>query len=300
MVYIYLHIPRTGGTFVETSMFDCFSRENDEYLQHYWYVDNNWSDTLYEQNLIPRLFYRTKLQQKQLKLITGHSTYVNSHSWLKFHTEKRIFTTIRNPIKRLLSSFNYRHMQHQLTQDPAIFTDSFPQLLSSAIAHNKIASDYDTLYEYYQDSTWEHNIQSKWIIKSFLKKEGRYWQEWPEWQLGADSSKSNDFQVASQTWPNWMSYEDVDDIDYYDLVTKLKEQIWWLGTTETLSNDIEDFAKLLGTSVKETANKNNSSRVKPYWTYEEVMKQPDIQKIIDSEKHDFKLYELAKKQERPF
>ena len=298
MIYIYLHIPRTGGTFVETSMFDCFSRNNDEYLQHYWYVDDNWSDLQYDQKLIPKLFYRTKAQQQKLKLITGHSTYVNSETWLKFRTEKRIFTTVRDPIKRLLSSFNYRHMQHQLTQDPGIFSDSFPQLLSNAVAHNKTAVDYDTLYEYYLDSTWEHNIQTKWIIKSFLKKEGMSWVEWPSWQLGADSSRTNGVQVVAQTWPNWMCYPE--DINYYELFNMLKDQIWWMGTTETLSNDIEDFAKLLGTSVKETANKNHSSLTTPYWTYEDVMKQHDIQKIIDGEKFDFKLYEFAKQQERPF
>lgn len=298
MLYIFIHIPRTGGTYIETSLFNHLSRENDEWLKHYHYVDGGFSDVEYNKFYIPKLSNRTKLQQKELVLITGHSTYGHSETWLKLKKEKRLFTIVRNPIERLLSSFNYRYKVSSLTQDPQLFSSMYPPMNENSVAHSSTANDYDTLYEWYCDINYEHNLQSKWIIKSFVGYDNGNWFMLPEYMQGADSRVPN-IENSYTTYPRWMYYknEEFNKLNWFDMAKRFLPEFWWVGTTDNLSNDIEHFSRLLNTSVKDNANKNSSHS---YWTIDDVMKQPDIDKLIEAEKYDFQLYNYAKNLKRPF
>lgn len=279
-------------------MFNYLSRDNDEYLKHYHYVDGGFSNSEYNKAFIPKLSHRTKLQQKELVLITGHSTYNHSETWLKIRKEKRLFTVVRNPIERVLSSFNYRHTVSALTQDPQLFSSTYPSMNENCVAHSSTASDYDSLYEWYCDINYEHNLQSKWIIKSFAGFDNGNWFMLPEYIQGADSTIFNT-NNSYNTYPRWMYYknEEFDKLDWFNMAKRFLTEFWWIGITETLSKDIEDFSSLLNTSIKDSANKNLSSL---YWTIDDVMKQPDINKLIEAEKYDFKLYNYVKNFKRPF
>src|SRR5210317_1317738 len=107
-IYLFLHIPRTGGTSLEYAVGHYLDRTNDRYLKHYHYVQN-YSDFVYQSDQIPTLIHRTTEQQKQLRLLTGHSIFCNSHKWLRINREHRIFSYTRDPVARILSSFNARH-----------------------------------------------------------------------------------------------------------------------------------------------------------------------------------------------
>lgn len=298
MIYIYLHIPRTGGTYIENALFNHLSRDNDEWLKHYHYVDGGFSDIEYSRYHIPKLINRTKIQHKELKLITGHSTNSRSDSWLKIRKEKKLFTLVRHPIERLLSSFNYRYTISKLEQDPYLFSSTFPPMNENVIAHSNTESDYETLYEWYRDVNYEHNLQCKWIVKSFVNYDNGSWYLLPEYLPGADA-KFPIMEGKTTTYPRWMYYknDEFDQLNWFSMAEKFIPDFWWLGLTEDLSKNIKDLATLLDTKVKPAANKNKSMS---YWTIEDVMKQPDIEKLIESEKYDFQLYDYVKNLKGPF
>lgn len=296
-VYLYLHIPRTGGTTVENSISKWNDRNNDNYLKHYHYVQN-WSEEFYDRDYIPKLNNRTKEQQRQLILMTGHSIFANSYKWMKVRRTPKIWSTIRNPIERLLSSFNMRYTRATLCQDPNAFSLQAPVMDEWAIRQTKTANDYDTLFEYYQDATFENNMQCKWLIKSFVKHDGTTWHRQPTYVFGPDTGIPPN-QAVPMTWPEWMyrPTDDMRDINWFEFASNFFNEIWWLGVLENLDKDLPDFCSYTGLEYQK--NTSNQSLLK-YWTLEEVMNQPDIEELLKAERYDMKLYETAKKWRRPF
>lgn len=296
-VYLYLHIPRTGGTTVEKSVGAWDDRTNDRYLKHYHYVQN-YSENMSDHLQIPALPYRTSAQQKLIKIMTGHSIFCNSHKWLRVARQPRIFSVIRDPVERCLSSFNYRHTHAVLTQNPKAFSIITPYMNENACHQHKTADDYSSLWEYYQDCTFETNVQCKWIVKSFLKRVDDTWFRHPHYVFGPDSGIAND-QAVPMTWPEWMFRVDDNSIDWYALAENFFNEIWWLTRTENLDNALPALCEYIGVEYTGEHIKHNNSKIK-YWTMEDVMKQPDIHKLIEAESHDYKLYETAKNWKRPF
>lgn len=293
-IYLYLHIPRTGGTTFQYSVGHPAELKNDRWLKHYLYVDP-WSEVAYEDWNIPRLSKRTAEQQKKLIIVSGHSVFCNSHKWIRERRVPRILTTIRHPIERLLSDFNYRYTKEKLCQDKQLFSSTTPKMNEWAYRQQKSSSDYETLWEYYQDCTFQHNLQCKWIVKSFLTRERDTWKRHADYIFGPDAGITND-QAVPLTWPEWMMFES-GDFDWYELASSFFKEIWYVGTTENLENDISRFTKHAGL---ENTYKFSNESVERYWTMDDVRQQPDIDKLIKAEKHDFKLYEEAKKWKRPF
>jgi hypothetical protein len=296
-IYLFFHIPRTGGTTIENVIGHWSTRTNDRFLKHYHYVQN-YSERQYEESFIPNLIFRTTEQQKQMIIMTGHSIFCNSHKWLRTKKEPKIFSVIRNPIERCLSSFNYRHSVTKLCQDASQFSRSTPFMNENACHQQKTANDYDTLWDYYQDSTFETNIQSKWIVKSFLKRDGNTWFRHPTYVFGPDAGIPVE-QAVPMTWPEWMFYPPAnEDVDWYSLAENFFKEIWWLLPTENLDVDMPAFCQHAGLEYL-GPKKENESKIK-YWSLEDVLAQPDIDKLIDAEKYDFQLYEAAKNWKRPF
>lgn len=297
---MFLHIPRTGGTTLEHAVGHYLDRTNDRYLKHYHYVQN-FSDYEYNNNLIPLLINRTSAQQKELKILTGHSIFCNSHKWLKANRTPKIFTYTRHPIYRLLSSFNHRHKIATVSQDPQAFSTSTPALNNNAVYQKKIASDYETLYEYYLDSNFEQNIQCKWIVKSFLTRENNTWYRHPEYMFGPDAGIPVE-EAVPLSWPGWMFEKSGEEIDWFKLAENFFPEIWWMSRLEMIDEHLEDLCQYIGVEYVKVGhqNKTGDHLCDKYWTIEDVMKQHDIEKLIEAEKYDFQLYEVAKEWKRPF
>lgn len=298
-IYLYVHIPRTGGTFFINSLPNYMSRQNDDFLKHYHYV-SKYSSGEYFKGLVPNLANRTKQQQLHCKFITGHSTYANSHQWLRIKKNPKLITTIRHPIHRLLSSFNFRYQAQTLVQENEVFSNMTPALNSNARTHQKTAQEYDTLWEFYQDNVFERNVQCKWIIKTFLdynKVEG--WTYHNDYIPGPDVEETED-KMDVVTWPVWMFSEHLQpkDTDWFEFAMKFTDKFWWIGKTSSLELDMKDFCVYTNTHMQTDAEKNISSKVQPYWTIDDVMAQPDIDKLLEAERFDLKLFEQTFK--RPF
>lgn len=301
-IYLFLHIPRTGGTTLEYAVGHWLDRHNDRYLKHYHYVQN-FSDMMYNNKHIPTLVNRTTQQQKQLRILTGHSIFCNSHRWLRVQREPKIFSYIRHPIYRLLSSFNYRHMAASLSQDPISFSCLTPFMNENACHQTKTAQDYETLWEYYNDCNFEHNLQCKWLIKSFCNYNytNKTWEMHPIYLFGPDARVPVE-QAAPITWPEWMFRTPMENVNWYEMAKTFFDKIWWLSRLEMIDDHLEDLCKHMKIEYCETPvqNKSETDTCPKYWTIEDVMKQPDIDKLIEAEKYDFQLYEAAKNWTRPF
>lgn len=291
-LFVYLHIPKTGGTTLIWSIGNHFHREDDRWVRHY-----HWMNTPeYLFNNIPILEKRTVEQQRQLKFLTGHGTYSMAHYWLKVRRNALLFTTVRNPIERLLSSFNYRHGVSTLVQDPVEFSYIDPPMDPHAKFNKKTADDYTTLYEWYQDAKAEQNLQTKWIIKSFYNFLDDRFTSWE------DIVRKNNPSVNPDIWPNWFEDIDVDDNMLNTALDCVQNKIWWAGTSDTLSDDIVALCDYSGVPYVEVDNRHRSGIDFPRrWTIEEVKAQPDYHKLVAAEQYDLSLYKFVKENcKRPF
>jgi hypothetical protein len=291
-LFIYFHIPKTGGTTLLWKIGNQFDRTNDRWIRHY-----HWMTTeQYLYNNIPLLDKRTVDQQKQLKFLTGHGTYSMAHYWLKVRRNPLMFATFRDPVDRLLSSFNFRHGISTLVQDDRDFSYIDPPMDAHAKFNRKTAQDYSTLYEWYQDASAERNLQTKWMIKSFYTfLDGRF----SPWE---DIVRYNNPNVNPDIWPIWFEELQIDDYLYNMALECVRNKMWWCGTSDTLSNDIIDLCNHLDIESIDVDNRHRSGIDFPrYWTREEVEAQPDYELLLKAEEHDINLYNYVKENcKRPF
>lgn len=296
-VIIWMHIPRTGGTATFQHLGDHFDRTDDRWLRHYNWISSPYD---YQKSYIPLMYHRTKDQQKQIKFLTGHSVFCNSHKWLRVYKEPLYITTVREPVERLLSSFNYRHQLQKLTQNPVSFTRLTPLMNSNAVSHAKSAEDYDTLYDYLRDSSAEINHQCKFLLSKFMK-----FDEQQGWQWHATYNGSWDYMDSPESFapvehPEWWWSENL-EIDYFEALKYILPKFFYIGTTEALNNDVPalcDFAEV--NFVEEVERNETGIKIAPYWTIEDVKKQPDYNKLVNLLRYDYKLYNFAKQFRRPF
>jgi hypothetical protein len=297
-VYIHFHILRTGGTAFQNYIGNPYDRTKDNCWYHYNWTEN-YSSIKYNLGNLPLLRFRTKEQHKKIKIISGHSTFSNSHRWLKIRKIPKYITFVRDPLERILSSFNYRYKRKTLSQDNVLFTAN-PTMNYNAVNEKKIETDYDSLYEFYKDAYVEQNLQTKWIIKSFLKwNEHNNWQFFPTYQ-GIENLVFDQKNLYPPSMPEWMWFDN--NYNYWEIAEKLIEKFYWIDTTDNLKENTKDFCNFINIDFCDNVFENKSTDIiQPYWTMDDVKKQPDYEKIIEEEKYDYQLYNYVKTYcKRPF
>ena len=298
VVYVQLHIPKTAGTAFQNQIGSAYNKQDDNCWQHYHWEEAS-SPWIYSANDIPLLINRTKEQQRQIKVISGHSTFCNTHRWLKISREPRYITFVRDPIKRILSSFNHRHARSTLMQDNSIFSTD-PVMNTNAYANKNTADDYNTLYEFYKDAYVEHNMQTKWIIKSFLRWQHGNWQPHPTYDGMLTGSDYIPLETVPPQIPEWFWLNN--DYDYWNVANMFMSHFWWISADESQTQNIKDFCKFIDIKHYNHVHENKTGdKVAPYWTIDDVMKQPDIENLIKAEIHDYSLFNYVKENcRRPF
>lgn len=291
----YLHIPRTGGTTVTKSLANYKSREQP-WEEHYHYSQNRSGFEYYTANL-PNLAYRTREQQKKIKIFTGHGIFCKSHQWLRVPVDHNlIFTFARNPIHRILSSFNYRHSKAILVQDPNAFSQIVPQCNANAVVLAKTGDDYDTLYDWYRDANAENNLQCKWLLSAFTyyNREKGEFIEYPDFAMPEEAAKCQNFHF-DDSFPDWFS------VNFDSLFNKIEpflKQLYFIAPTEKITNIMPRLCAAHNLFYQDAGRTNKPLIQK--WTIDDVLNQPNINKIIENEKHDFALWEYAKNFALPF
>lgn len=100
IVWIYQHLPKTGGTTFIGHLYKCFEWEKD-YLHIGPYGDFYRAD-----RGLPALSERSAEIRTNIKVLAGHKTYYGIHEWIPNRTP-RYLTFIRCPAKRFESLFNF-------------------------------------------------------------------------------------------------------------------------------------------------------------------------------------------------
>jgi hypothetical protein len=290
-IYIHLHIPRTGGTTLNWSIGHQFDREDDRWMRHYHWLYQQ--DYLYHN--IPVLEKRTDAQQEQLTFITGQGTFDQCHLWLNVGKDPHLFTFVRDPIDRVLSSFNYRNGMSLLNQDSRPFTIGGPAMNFDARINQRTASDYNTLFDWYQDAEGEHNLQCKWLLKSFYSFING--QVIPHKDLIANKNSPE-----PELWPWWFDEVGIDD-ELFELVIDIVDnKLWWCGLNEKLTDDIPALCNNAKVPYVKVNNKHRSGDEYPlYWSKQDVKNQSNYDNLVEAESYDIKLYEYIKENyKRPF
>lgn len=290
---MFFHIPRTGGTFFNHAVGDYLSPNH--WQHHYNYTEN--SSILNLQNKdIPILYNRTHEQNKNLKILSGHSINCSSHKWIKTLKRPLYYTIVRDPVERLLSSFNYKVQKQILWQDQQAFAFTMPQLDQSALFEGKTYTDYDTLFEYYLDNTAEQNIQAKWLVKSFLDYD-HYSKTFQDIKF----TKSNNMIVTdnSLTTPEW--FWDYSANITRELIDYAVSKFWYMSDFVNLEKDVKHICNLFDLEYQEVTHeqKNTTQKVAKHWTLEDVQNQHDYDFLQKHLALDYYLYDKVKVQEIP-
>jgi len=291
---VFFHIPRTGGTFFNHAIGDWLSDEH--WQRHYNYTENSSIMNLQHRD-IPLLSHRTKEQNKQLKILSGHSVNCQSYKWVKTPKTPVYYSIVREPVERLLSSFNYKRQKAILWQEDIAFSHTMPQLDYHAAYEGKTHNDYDTLYEYLLDSTIETNLQSKWLAKSFF-----------EWDYVTGSFVENNTYAPSSnaiitsnktTTPDWLSDKEV--LPSIDLIDLCIEKMWWISDFANIENNTKFVCEQFDLQYNTVVNnqKNSSRKIEPKWTIEDIKNQPDYKQLQNLLSLDYYLYEKVKLLKRP-
>lgn len=296
-LFLFYHIPRTGGTALQHHIGHFYDRNNNNWLSHYCLNDLQQKQD-YLRNNIPIMSNRFNEQLDALKIITGHAVFANAHKIVnRKNILPRHFTIIREPIERLLSSFNFRHQKHQLNQYDRIFSDVYPMMTDVSRKECRIAKNYKTLYEYLCDCPGDINLQSKWLVKCYYNFDSK------KFVPHSNFSKTIDELNFPITWPDWFNKQTKDLKDLGNIAIDILEKIWWVWDFDNYKRNVKDLCEYAGLDYHESIkNKNATGDIVPkYWTINDVKNQPDYDLLIESLSEDYKLYNYVKNNdERPF
>lgn len=289
-LYGYIHIPKVGGTSFINKLGGYLDRTNDRHIKIYNY--SAYSE--YKLSNIPRMENRTDEQQENLKLVTGHNI-TSTISFRSGHDNINFFTIVRNPLDRLLSSFNHRHSLHQFNQDPNEFSLTYPPMNRHALNKQKTAEDYDNLSEWYVESTNEHNLQCKFLLKTFY-----HYDERANRLILRDNINDREIKYGLVSWPEWINGYNIDDDTWKLIEDIVKQRLWYAITTEDINKFTPKFAKHIGLEYVDHSDIHVAGGdLLRYWSQKDFFEQEHVSWLVSREKYDFKLHELVRTLESP-
>lgn len=104
-LWIFLHLPKTGGTTFNGHLYKNFKWDEELILLNAW-----GEDYRREKSKLP--FHERHLEERQkVKVIGGHNTYYGIHALVP-GKEPRYITFLRDPAERCVSLYNYRRSKY--------------------------------------------------------------------------------------------------------------------------------------------------------------------------------------------
>jgi len=115
-LYVFLHLPKCAGDTVRFHIENSFRKDEviPLYLHDIYYnikLNKKLRFTDFEK-IVSYLKSLNKEQKAKIKVIHGHAVFYGIHKF--FNKKVRYITTIRDPVSRTVSLYNFRKTQHNI------------------------------------------------------------------------------------------------------------------------------------------------------------------------------------------
>jgi len=267
IVWIFLHLHKTGGTTFSGHLRKFFEWDKE-------HIDIGPGGRHFRWKHHKKPFEKRPLKERnKAKIITGHFTYYGIHTLMP-DKEPRYITFLRDPAKRIVSSYNHFEYTRFKNKNPKSFISWY-----KSITKNPTVNFY-----FFKSNKLRYKIQDKVYGPANFFIERRL------------NEKTAGLLRKMEGLPSKTKFE---------LAKNVLDNCWYVGITESLDKDLEILCDVLG------INKNwknyrvagdNSSSFKKYEpdTEEKIYKIYNLDDKIETiikkkDKLDYLLYNYALK-----
>lgn len=106
-LWIFLHLPKTGGTTFNGHL------SKEMHFDEDFVVLSNWGYKYQKSMNRPPFHKRPPVMQQKIRVLSGHHTYYGIHRQFT-NREHRYLTFLRDPAERCVSLYNFRKSKHKI------------------------------------------------------------------------------------------------------------------------------------------------------------------------------------------
>jgi hypothetical protein len=124
--FVLINFPKSGSTFVRKVLKDIYDKRINDSLFLKYSIKLKLREPLYQELLMPNIKFKTGLMNN----VDQHGIYSQIP---KEHLNKEIFTVVRNPYERIISSFEFKFWQQRPALEEKVLKNHFPNFPNLSI-----------------------------------------------------------------------------------------------------------------------------------------------------------------------